>query len=783
MDRQVFISYAADDADWTAERVAEFAQWLDTLNVCVHLDVRHQQSVGEKLATSEWWDWMDASMASATHVVCLCSDRYAEAWERKESVSGGCGVALEATKIVAYLYDEKQNNKGRVLTVVGKSGHRGMIPNALKTVCPYYRFGHPEDDQLLWSHLSGRGGAQGSATERPAEGKQKPLQSLPGIDRKQSSQKQTKPISAARKRSPSRSPILLLTVNQRETDALRDVFGAVQAPKSITRGDYPYWQFASVQDEAGQPERDVFGFSCQMGSVRSGAALQRVTKASEHFKPDAIFAVGVSFGLKDGQNLGDVLISSQVTTYDSARLNKDGSSIPRAEILPATPKWLARAKHIELMGIRRREGLIICGEKLVDDPEFREFLRNHYPLAVGGDMESFGVATACNGHDRLNIGWLIIKGISDLGDGNKNAAGELQSDLDQYRAAYKAAIVAYSAVYLRRPDVASVDDASWAWLQRQTGSSDISLPPKVVPQTEAQDEEGFIPLDRKTLKHQADHAIKSLEGANAYWVALQAADALLPYVGAENLQSPRTFIEYLYGLKPDQSFDVIAKVMGELRRTFTANRRTFSDVDAESAANSLVACFLYCACLMISPEGIGSAATVKLPSMENSDAAGLMASLIALVMVGGRLDLQQGGRELPVGTGTYRLQKAGRNSEHDFERQLFTLIVKNPWTVSAGLKTGPLSDDERAELLEELRDLRGDGIHTQVICFIIDSEDHPGPDALGVARTIAVPVFHAHADIEARLFGIDGATLLTRLKHLWRDVSSHRRYGREDDAP
>jgi SEFIR domain len=164
MERQVFISYAAGDKDWTAERVAEFAERLDTLQVRVHLDVRHQRSVGEKLAIAEWWDWMEVSMASATYVVCLCSDRYAEAWKRKESVSGGCGVAFESTKIVDYLYDEKQNNKGRVLTVVGKSGHRGMIPTALKTVCPYYQFGDPEDDLLLWSHLS-----QGSLTNQSVE--------------------------------------------------------------------------------------------------------------------------------------------------------------------------------------------------------------------------------------------------------------------------------------------------------------------------------------------------------------------------------------------------------------------------------------------------------------------------------------------------------------------------------------------------------------------------------------------------------------------------------------
>lgn len=275
-------------------------------------------------------------------------------------------------------------------------------------------------------------------------------------------------------------PILLLTVNPRETDALRAVFCHAQAPEDFPRGDYPYQRFAPVIDAAGRPEREVIAFCCQMGSERSGAALQRVTKAIGHFEPAAVLAVGVGFGLRDRQRLGDVMISTQVTTYEPARLNRDGSIQRRAETPAATTPWLERAVRIDLPGIQRRNGLLLCGEKLVDNPEFRESLRRDYPLAVGGDMESFGVVTACNGHDRLKIGWLIIKGVSDLGDGDKNAGGPMQADLDQYQAAYRAAMVAYSTVHLRRPDAPSPREAAQAWLKAQAdaGSDDwLSLDP------------------------------------------------------------------------------------------------------------------------------------------------------------------------------------------------------------------------------------------------------------------------------------------------------------------
>lgn len=155
MERQVFISYAAGDPDWTAERVAELAARLDALQLQVHLDVRHQQSFGQKVPPAGWREWMSRSMATATHVVCLCSERYAQAWQRNESLSGGCGVAFESTRIERYLYDHKQNNHGRVLAVVLGASMSKFVPEPLSDPCPTYVWGDEAEDALLQSHLCG----------------------------------------------------------------------------------------------------------------------------------------------------------------------------------------------------------------------------------------------------------------------------------------------------------------------------------------------------------------------------------------------------------------------------------------------------------------------------------------------------------------------------------------------------------------------------------------------------------------------------------------------------
>lgn len=62
-------------------------------------------------------------------------------------------------------------------------------------------------------------------------------------------------------------------------------------------------------------------------------------------------------------------------------------------------------------------GNYISGEKLLDNNLYRSYLKTRFKEAVALDMEGVGVASAST-FNRV-YDWLVIKGISDLGDGNK----------------------------------------------------------------------------------------------------------------------------------------------------------------------------------------------------------------------------------------------------------------------------------------------------------------------------------------------------------------------------
>ncbi len=251
-------------------------------------------------------------------------------------------------------------------------------------------------------------------------------------------------------RPPGAEPILLLTVNQHERQAVLDVFLQGRKPFGFLIEDFPYDYLGDAPGDGGYT-RPVIAFECQMGSVRSGAALPRVADAIRHLRPYVVIAVGIAFGDKRKQSLADVLIADQVQSYEPARLNHDGKYMWRGERPAAEPRWLERTMRLPLQGITRRKGLLLCGELLVDNPDFRKLLADKFPQSIGGDMESFGLAVACN---QANVHWAVIKAVCDWGDGSINSDGDAKKTARQRRAAQKAALVAYSAVFLEVPPVA-----------------------------------------------------------------------------------------------------------------------------------------------------------------------------------------------------------------------------------------------------------------------------------------------------------------------------------------
>ena len=152
---------------------------------------------------------------------------------------------------------------------------------------------------------------------------------------------------------------------------------------------------------------------------------------------NAIFSVGVACGVKKKNNMLDVLVSKTVTFYTLARhgTNKQGKPeiISRAIANMTTsefllqhfanpPEWPTKSSKIaaRLTNIKpkKRTGLILSGDYLVDNKEFKDELLNTFAKeAIGIEMEGAGLYHDYRSH---NYEILIVKAVCDFGDGTKN---------------------------------------------------------------------------------------------------------------------------------------------------------------------------------------------------------------------------------------------------------------------------------------------------------------------------------------------------------------------------
>lgn len=178
-------------------------------------------------------------------------------------------------------------------------------------------------------------------------------------------------------------------------------------------------------------------------------------RANARYQPSALLFAGVAGGLKDDLRLGDVVVATRVYAYHGGSESDDGfRARPRAFEAPHRLEQVAR--HLDLTGawtawlpqdqrssppaVHFRP--IAAGEVLLnsrDSPLARQ-LRGSYNDAVAIEMESAGVAHA--GH-LGSLPVLTIRGISDLADGNKDAA---DADGSQLAAAANAAAFAAALI-------------------------------------------------------------------------------------------------------------------------------------------------------------------------------------------------------------------------------------------------------------------------------------------------------------------------------------------------
>jgi nucleoside phosphorylase/tetratricopeptide (TPR) repeat protein len=215
--------------------------------------------------------------------------------------------------------------------------------------------------------------------------------------------------------------VLIVTATKVESKAVLQVFqeATKQAPKAVQIDGRTYQNLGVINGMR------VLLAQSEMGTGGLGASHQTVQKGIDALTPSAVIMVGIAFGIdSQKQSIGDILVSRQLKLYELRRVGTDDEGklkiITRGDQPHASSRLLNHFTGAELYWDdskpRVRFGLILSGEKLVDNTDFRRHLHDLEPEAIGGEMEGAGLYVACQD---CKVDWILVKAICDWADGNK----------------------------------------------------------------------------------------------------------------------------------------------------------------------------------------------------------------------------------------------------------------------------------------------------------------------------------------------------------------------------
>ncbi|MDM8542181.1 TIR domain-containing protein [Desulfococcaceae bacterium HSG9] len=215
--------------------------------------------------------------------------------------------------------------------------------------------------------------------------------------------------------SDSKCDVLLLFVNDNERKAVFDAAKEFDsAPKPYKKGIYAYHDFGVINSAR------VMGLQTRMGAVGRGASGPATLTAIQTLDPDYVIAVGIAFGMnRDKQKIGDILVSNQVIGYNIGKMDKQGQWITRSDKASASEGLYNNIQSASAywQGAKIHFDLIVSGEALIDNDDFKQQILNAFPEAVGGEMEAMGIYASC---ESLKKDWIIIKAVCDYADGQKD---------------------------------------------------------------------------------------------------------------------------------------------------------------------------------------------------------------------------------------------------------------------------------------------------------------------------------------------------------------------------
>lgn len=224
---------------------------------------------------------------------------------------------------------------------------------------------------------------------------------------------------------------LIVTALEKERKAVSQQLGG---SKPIIEPDHPPYYLSTLETgrRSNQVDRVVAVIVAGEGNVAAG---QQTAIYIQHLQPSCVFMVGIAGGLSKDVKLGDVVVSTQIKYYETAKETPSGSE-PRPDGTPVDTELLNRARyygadwHTFIRAKRPGDstdneipqvffGVIASGEKVIADEARASELKQLHSKILAIDMEAYGVGdAAARATNRPRF--IAIRGISDYADNNKN---------------------------------------------------------------------------------------------------------------------------------------------------------------------------------------------------------------------------------------------------------------------------------------------------------------------------------------------------------------------------
>ncbi len=178
------------------------------------------------------------------------------------------------------------------------------------------------------------------------------------------------------------SNVLIVTVTKVEAKTVLELFPTATGSAWERRfiGRKIYYSLGKIGDTS------LFMVQSEMGAVGPGAALLTVRNAIDAISPIAVIMVGIAFGVNPSkQQVGDILVSRQIQCYELQKVKRNQRLI-RGDRVTASVNLLDkfRSGDNDWHGAQVHFGVILSGEKLIDDKSFRDSLVAFAPEPSGG---------------------------------------------------------------------------------------------------------------------------------------------------------------------------------------------------------------------------------------------------------------------------------------------------------------------------------------------------------------------------------------------------------------